>query len=272
MAPFLAANRLNWDDRADIHALDRTGDYGLGHLRQGGCTLSPIEASEIGDIGGSRLLHSQCHIGHDTLSLARRGATVTGLDFSPRAIRHARALAAELSLPATFVEGSVYDMASLVPGPFDIVFSSWGTINWLPRLDAWARNIAAVLVPGGFFYIADQHPTSQVLGFHGNPLTVAFDWRTPPDAPLTDDWPVTYTGDPTPLAHPRAHEWNHPFSEIIGSLLAAGLRLDFLHEHEELAWRAFEIMEETDNQKLLRLPPEHPRLPLSFSLKASRPR
>ncbi len=152
----IAVNRLNWDERATIHARDTTGDYMLARFRAGEDALIEIEAAELGDVAGKRILHLQCHIGRDTLCLARRGATVTGLDFSPEALTVARQLAHETGLAATFVEGTVDDAPRLTPGPFDMVYSTWGTICWLPDMRSWARVIASVLAPGGELYFADM--------------------------------------------------------------------------------------------------------------------
>jgi 2-polyprenyl-3-methyl-5-hydroxy-6-metoxy-1,4-benzoquinol methylase len=140
---------------------DTTGFYKLQDFLAGRGSIGEIEAKEIGDIRGKRLLHLQCHFGLDTLMLARAGAEVTGLDFSPRAIVAARELAARAKIIATFVEGNVDDAPTLTPGPFDIVFTTWGTIVWLPDIARWARVIATVLSAGGFLYFADGHPMLQ---------------------------------------------------------------------------------------------------------------
>src|SRR5438132_3510982 len=143
------ANRRNWDERATIHARDATGDYMLDRFRAGEDALHEVEAAELGDIAGKRLLHLQCHIGRDTLCLVRRGAIATGLDFSEPALEVARQLARETGLAAEFVHGTVDDAPELTPGPFDLVFTTWGTICWLPDMTRWARIIASVLKPGG---------------------------------------------------------------------------------------------------------------------------
>src|ERR1700745_773681 len=142
-------NRRNWDERATIHARDTTGDYILDRFRAGEDALHPIEAAEIGDISGKRVLHLQCHIGRDTLCLVRRGAVATGLDFSSAALAVARGLAEETGLKADFVQGTVDEAPHLTPGPFDLVFTTWGTLCWLPDITVWARVNASVLVPGG---------------------------------------------------------------------------------------------------------------------------
>ncbi len=266
---YTAANLANWNDRAAIHLRDATGFYRVDDFRAGADTLNPIEAAEIGDVAGRRLVHLQCHFGLDSLSLARRGAKVTGIDFSPTAVAGARRLAAETGLDARFVEGDVLAARGLVDGQFDIVYTTWGTIIWLDDIKRWAAAVASLLAPGGFLYLADAHPTA--LGFEqvGDTLVLTHPWRTPPDRPLVFDGPETYTGDATPLAHPRTYEWAHPLSAVIGGLLEAGLRLDFLHEHEEVPWQIWPLAVKA-GRGMYRLPAGLPALPLAFSLKATR--
>ena len=139
MSDPIAINRLNWDERAVIHARDATGDYRLDRFRAGEDALHAIEAAELGDVAGKRVLHLQCHIGRDTLCLARRGAQATGLDFSGEALKVARALGAQTGLRAAFVQGTVDEAPRLTPGPFDLVFTTWGVLCWLPDMGAWAR-------------------------------------------------------------------------------------------------------------------------------------
>src|SRR5262245_40349214 len=177
-------NRQNWDERVAIHARDTTGDYMLDQFRAGEDALHDIEAAELGDIAGKRVLHLQCHIGRDTLCLVRRGAIATGLDFSEPALAVARQLARETALAATFVQGTVDDAPRLTPGLFDLVFTTWGTICWLPDMARWAEIIAAVLKPGGELYFADMHPTFAVLEVVDGKLVPTWDFDTPPDAPL----------------------------------------------------------------------------------------
>src|SRR5690349_13318913 len=159
MSSYLDTNRASWDERADIHVEDLTGSYGIERFLAGEDVLYPIEAGEIGNVAGLKLLHLQCHIGLDTLCLARRGAEVTGLDFSAAALGHARELAAKADLTARFVQGEVYDAAGLCGTDFDLVYTTWGTINWLPDVRRWGATIAAVLKPGSRLYFADTHPS-----------------------------------------------------------------------------------------------------------------
>jgi hypothetical protein len=130
--------------------------------------------------------------------------------------------------------------------------------------------VADLLAPGGWLYFAEAHPAMLNLDQVDDRLVVGRGWRSPPDAPHIYEADTTYTGDTAKLAHPRTYEWAHPFSEIIGGLLAAGLRLDFLHEHEILPWQAFPMMLPA-GQGMFRLPETHPALALSFSLRATKP-
>ena len=264
-------NRRNWDERALIHARDTTGFYGLDRVRSGEDRLSSIESAELGDISGKKVLHLQCHIGTGTLSLVRRGAIVTGLDFSAEAIRVARRLAAEAQLNADFVQGRVEEAPRLAPGPFDLVYVTWGTICWLPDLVVWAHVIATVLVPGGELYFADAHPSFLIMEEQGGKLDPTYDFQTPTDRPLEFANETTYTGDPTVMTHQSTREWIHPLSAILGALIGAGLAIKMFHEHEVLPWQGLRMMARTQTG-YWRLPDGHPRFPLSFSLRARKER
>jgi SAM-dependent methyltransferase len=264
----IAANRLNWDDRAEIHIRNSTGFYGIDAVRAGDRQLDPIIDGELGDVAGLRVAHLQCHFGLDTLRLARRGAIATGLDFSPRAIAGARALAAELGVLARFVEGDAHDAATLLEGPFDLVYVTWGTLCWLPDMTRWARVVAALLAPGGALYLADSHPAMNALEQEDERLVLARPWQVPIEAPFSYNDETTYTGAPDRLAHTQTYEWAHSFSAILGALLAAGFHLDFLHEHETLPWTAFPMMEPA-GEGMFRLPATMPAMPLAFSLRAT---
>jgi SAM-dependent methyltransferase len=282
-------NRRNWDERATIHSREVLREDMLVRFRAGEDTLLAIEATELGDVSGKHILHLQCHIGRDTLSLARRGAIVTGLDFSNAAIETARRLAKETGLNATFVEGTVDETSRLAPGPFDLVYTTWGALCWLPDLKDWARSIECVLVPGGELYCADAHPGFAVLEEQAGRLVPTFDFQTPPDRPLEfiDTEPTTYIGDPTRTTHQATRVWLHPLSAIFGALIDAGLTITMFREHEVLPWRRYAahasvrpgetIALSGDLESLVagpnrmwRLCDGHPRLPLSFSLKAKK--
>ena len=267
---WMPANRRNWDERAAIHAQNRTGFYPIDRLKAGEDILQPIEAAEIGDVAGKRLIHLQCHIGLDTLCLARRGAIVTGLDFSPTAIAAALALASELGIPAEFVESDVFGARERLSGSFDVAFVTWGTICWLPNIERWAQVVASLLAAGGVLYLADAHPSALVLEEIEGRILPHYPWRVSADKPLIFEDAQTYTGDATELVEKRNYEWIHPLSAIITGLIEAGLQLEFLHEHERLPWKLFASME-PDGDRMFRLPETAVPIPLSFSLMARNP-
>ncbi|KQS87722.1 MULTISPECIES: class I SAM-dependent methyltransferase [unclassified Rhizobium] len=273
MDDYLETNRFNWDDRAGLHATDPTDRYRIERVLAGGSSLHALEASEIGDIVGKDVVHLQCHIGLDTLSLRHLGArSVTGLDFSPIAIASARDFARKAGTEARFVEASVYDaVAALENRSYDIVYVTWGAIHWLPDIFGWAKIVAGLLRPGGRLYLLDGHPQMfQYKGESDGRLTLIHGWRTPVDAPLLFEETHTYTGDERPLIHQRMYEWLHPVSDVVNALLQAGMRLDFLNEHEILTWRHYPGMIETGEEQFEQ-GPGLPRIPLSFSIGATKP-
>jgi SAM-dependent methyltransferase len=267
LADPIEVNRRNWDERATIHARDTTGGYMLERFIAGEDALHEIEAAELGSVAGKRVLHLQCHIGRDTLCLVRRGARATGVDFSAAALAVARQLSERTGLAADFVEGTVDDVPRLAPGPFDMVFTTWGTICWLPDMRQWARVIASVLAPGGELYFADAHPALRVLEEKAGELVVTYDHRTPIERPLSFTEATTYTGDPTIMTNQQSHEWMHPLSAILGGLIDAGMTVTMFREHEILPWRGLPSMVRA-GERMWRLPETYPAVPLSFSVRA----
>ena len=269
MSDHIDINLRNWEERASIHARDTTGDYMLGRFRAGEDALHEIEATELGDVSGKRVLHLQCHIGRDTLCLARRGAVVTGLDFSKSALDVARRLSEETGLKAEFVLGTVDQAPELTPGPFDLVFTTWGTICWLPDMANWAKVIASVLAPGGELYFADAHPAFNVFDESAGALVLTHDFQTPADKPLQFVSETTYTGDRTIMSHQATREWIHSLSAVLGGLMDAGLTITMFREHDVLPWRGLPMLVPASD-RLWRLPEGHPRIPLSYSLRAKK--
>ncbi|ABC21141.1 hypothetical protein F11_01700 [Rhodospirillum rubrum F11] len=264
---FFSANRMNWDDRAAIHIRDETQFYGIDALVAGANALTPIEISELGDVGGLRVAHFQCHIGTDTLSVKRMGAAeVVGLDFSPAALGHARDLAKRAGLDAAFVEGSVYDAPSLLGGGFDLVFTSWGTICWLDDLGKWARAIAGVLRVGGRLYFADTHPFALMMEAGENgALRQVFDYETPPESPLIFDDETSYDGSEALIKNARTYEWQHSVSDILNALIQAGISIDFVNEHDALPWEIYKGMEKGPD-RLFRMKDGQGKTPLALSI------
>jgi SAM-dependent methyltransferase len=257
-------NRANWDDRVPVHVASEF--YDLAGFRAGAGSLRPFEAAEVGDVTGKWLVHLQCHVGLDTLSWARRGALVTGLDFSEPAIEAARSLAADLGIDASFVAADVYDAVTALGGRrFDVVYTGIGALVWLPDIYRWAQVVAELLAPGGFLYLVEGHPIAQVMD-NVQGAAVVRDYFD--DQPRVEDYPYTYTDGP-PLAHTRSVEFQHPLGQVVTALVEAGLRIDFLNEHDFDVFRRFESLERQGD--LYRFPPGRPRVPLMFSLRATRP-
>jgi SAM-dependent methyltransferase len=269
---YFDANRANWNERADIHFKDETGFYRIDEILAGRPVLTPIEQSELPPLEGKKIAHFQCHIGTDTLSLKLMGAaSVTGLDFSPRALQHARTLAARAGLVASFIEGSVYDAPQLLGGDFDLVFTSWGTITWLDDLSAWGRAIAGVLKPGGRLYFADSHPMALVFEDQGSgEIVPRFDYETPIEQPLVLDEEHTYNLSSDRLSNTRTYEWQHSIAQVLNSLIEAGIAIDGVHEHDEIPWMMFGNLVPGSAKGMFRLPQGSVRIPLSWSIMGHR--
>ncbi|MFE5483664.1 class I SAM-dependent methyltransferase [Streptomyces sp. NPDC056527] len=265
------ANRARWDERVPIHAASEF--YDLDAFRAGKEALRDFELAEVGDVTGRSLLHLQCHIGLDTLSWARRGAShVVGLDFSEPAVETARSLAADLGLSAdraAFVAADAYDAAEAVPdSSYDIVYTGTGALNWLPDIERWAETAASLVAPGGFLYVAEFHPITDSLDDEtGSRIVNDYFVREP----WVDTSSGTYADMEAATVHNRSVEWVHPVGEVVTAVAKAGLRIEFLHEHDVSLYSRYETLQRQEDG-YYRFPADRPRIPLMYSLKASRPR
>jgi SAM-dependent methyltransferase len=267
----VAANRRLWDARTPIHVASTF--YDVDGFRAGRTSLHDLEMEEVGDVAGKRLVHLQCHFGLDTLSWARLGARVTGLDFSTVAVAEATRLAGELGLAdvARFVEADVYDAVdALGAETFDVVFTSYGALTWLPDIGRWAEVCASLVAPGGFLYVAELHPATQVLDDEPGieDLRVGYPYWTR-SGPLRFEEPGTYADYDADIELPE-YVWQHGLGDIVTAIIDAGLRLDYLHEHEATVFQQLPFLEQGEDG-WWRLPPELPSLPFLFSLRATRP-
>ncbi|MFD2840178.1 class I SAM-dependent methyltransferase [Populibacterium corticicola] len=239
------ANLANWNERVAIHV----EAYGLNAFRDDPHHISGVVAHDrpyierhLGHtIDGLDLAHLQCHIGTDTLSFARLGAQVTGVDFSQPALDAAEALAQELNLPATWVQGDVLESARLVGKQFDVVYTSIGAIGWLKDLGQWAQQVAALLRDGGLFYIRDGHPSLYALDDQTFPPVVRYRYFENGHAQSWDS-DETYTGGGT-ITSTRTYEFPHSTAEVINSLIAAGLTIEAFYEGDTLPWEFSKEME-----------------------------
>ncbi len=265
------ANRANWDDRVAIHWDSPVYDT-AGFVTDPARLSDEVafDAPYVGPVAGKRLLHLQCHMGKDTLSWARLGAEVTGIDFSEAAIAAARCLSAESGTPGRFLVAELYDAPQVLAETFDVVYTGVGALNWLPDIARWGQVVAGFLAPGGLFYIREGHPMLFCLDWRRDEeLLVRYPYFETVE-PVPDDDPSTYAG-PGTVAHARTYEWNHGLGETVTALLNAGLVMTSLREHRDLAWQGLPQMTRGDDGRW-RLP-EHQRdlVPVMFSLTARRP-
>ncbi|MGG2399099.1 class I SAM-dependent methyltransferase [Pseudomonas sp. SH1-B] len=263
-------NKANWNERAALHAA--SPDYQVQTLIESAAHLSDVvrfDLPRLGDIRGLEALHLQCHIGTDTLSLARRGARLTGLDFSSASLEQARHLADACQQKIRFVEASVYDAARVLGEQrYDLVYTSIGALNWLPRIDEWARNVAALLKPGGRLFLREAHPVLLSLDEScEHELRIAHPYFEQREPMIWDD-EQTYVQTDATLTATVTHEWNHGLGEIITALLHHSMTLTALEEHDCVPWEALpgQMQQGADGEWRLRTRPE--RLPLSYTLQA----
>ncbi len=236
LSEYLSHNRRAWDARVPVHV--RSDFYDVdAWKREGGISLTDIELREVGDVRGRSLLHLQCHFGQDTLSWARLGARVVGCDFSEPAIAQARQLAEELSLSAEFICCSVYDLPQHLSGEFDIVFTSYGVLGWLPDLEPWAEVVTHFLKPGGMFYLAEFHPVLWMLDEQMKTLKYPYHNAGIIESELNG----TYA-DPSAMLTGKEYNWNHSLSEVLCPLLRRGLQLELFHEYPFSPFNCFPNM------------------------------
>jgi SAM-dependent methyltransferase len=257
-------NQARWDELAPVHLQSYVE---VDILRQGGIALDVIELREVGDVRGKTLLHLQCHIGTDTLSWARQGAIVTGVDFSAQSIACARRLQQELQLEATFIQANVYDLRTVLQGQFDIVYTSRGVLCWLRDLDEWAQIIAHFLKPEGIFYLMESHPILNIFDDEKpGPLTIIYPYFHRTEPTLWDGGYPDYADD-TYVAQLPSYEWDWSVSDILNALLRAGLRLELFNEYDRLFWKRFPGMVSC-GERWYGFEEYAGKLPLLFTLRA----
>lgn len=265
-ASYFEANKAGWNQRTSAHV--GSAFYNVENWKQpGGNSLTPVEKRELGDISGKSVLHLQCHFGQDTLSMARMGAaSVTGCDLSDQAIATARNLAVELGISnATFVCCNVYDLAEHLEGQFDLIFTSYGTIGWLPDLAPWAAVVGHFLKPGGQFYMADFHPVLWMLDDGMTHLKYPYHNA---DVIVTEH-SSSYTDQSDHLQFTE-YGWNHSISELLNSLLKNGLELDFFNEYPFSPYNCFANTVQGDDG-FYRIKGLENVIPMMYSLQMTKP-
>ena len=267
MDDYLKSNQKLWNTWTPVHVQSKF--YDVEGFKAGKNSLDSIVREGVGEVADKSLLHLQCHFGLDTLSWARLGAHVTGADFSDVAIAQARTLAKQVGIDANFVCCNIYDLPEHLPGQFDVVFTSHGVLSWLPDLQRWARIVTHFLKPGGEFFIAEAHPTAYIFDDENpNDLRVRYPYFHS-DQPGNSKVNGSYA-DSKADVHGIEYFWIFSLSDVINSLIQAGLQIIEVREYNFMPWQMFPFMEQHDNGWWY-LPDRFPPLPLMFSLKAAKP-
>lgn len=267
-------NRALWDERAPVHAA--SPDYNFHRFATEPDFISDVvrfDLPRLGSIEGLDGVHLQCHIGTDTVSLARLGARMVGLDFSPPALVEARRLAGLAGVDVAFHEGDLYDAPDILGRErFDLVFTGIGALGWLPSISRWAGVVAALLRPGGRLFLREGHPLMWALAEERSELVIEHPYFEQEEPSVWDGPPGTYVSTETKLVNGMSHEWNHGLGEIVTALLDNGLQLTALEEHRSVPWEALPGLMTYDAAiDEWRLTERPDRLPLTYTLQAVRP-
>lgn len=263
----IKANQELWDEWTEIHVKSRF--YDVEGFKAGKLALDPIEEEELTGVEGKTLLHLQCHFGMTTMSWARKGAIATGMDFSEKAIKYARELNDELGLNCKFVQSDIYDLKNNLDGQFDIVFTSYGVLAWLPDIKGWAETVAHFLKPGGTFFIAEIHPISSMFEDKGgdNELKLKYPYFHTDD-PIEFDTEGSYADPTAEMKTEKEYEWFHSLSDVVNALIQAGLKIEYLNEYDYTVYQQFAFLKKEGRKYLM--PDGMPKPPLLFSIKATK--
>jgi len=275
VADYRTLNQANWDERAAIHG--DSSFYGTDRYVRDPDLVSDVVQFDrplLGDLTGVRGVHLQCHLGTDTLSLARLGAVMSGLDFSAASLERARALAGAAGMQIDYHQADVYEAADVLGrSSFDLVYTGVGALCWLPRMKDWADTVAALLRPGGRLFIREGHPVLWALADPRPDRALALEY---PYFEVTEpqvwDEPTSYTDSDRSLTASVTHQWNHGLADIVGSLLDAGMQLTGLVEHQSVPWEALPGQMRQLHNGEWQLDDRPERLPHSYTLQAVRPR
>lgn len=257
---YIVINRASWNDKVDPHV--KSEFYDLDGFLKGNSSLNSIELELLGDIKGKSILHLQCHFGQDSLSLARMGANVTGVDLSDKAIDKANELATQLKLDATFICCDIYDLPAHLDQQYDIVFTSYGTIGWLPDLDKWGSLISKYLKPSGKFVFVEFHPV--VWMFDDAFEKVGYNYFK--DEPIIEAEEGTYADRSADIS-PTKVSWNHSMSEVVTSLIHNGLKIDTFKEFDYSPYNCFQHTVEIEPHKY-RIAHLGNRIPMVYAIVA----
>ena len=259
---YFITNKATWNDKVKVHA--KSAMYNLDDFKKGKSSLMPYELDALGDVNGKSLLHLQCHFGQDTLSWSRMGAKCTGVDLSDEGIKLAKELNNELNLNAEFVCCNVLDTSDFIKETFDIVFTSYGVIGWLPDLKPWGKMIAERLKKGGTFYMVEFHPIVWMFDYlEGKPIMT---YGYMQNDVIYEEYEGTYANQESKMIS-KEYGWNHGLGEVISALTEAGLHVEYLKEHDESPYNVLPDLMETETGLFVT---KDKLYPLIFELKASK--
>lgn len=259
---YININKQTWNNKTDVHIASEF--YDMKSFLDGKSTLNTIELELLGDIKGKSVLHLQCHFGQDTMTLTRMGGKVTGVDLSDKAIERAKEFTAQLSLDTTFVCCDIYDTPKYIDEKFDIVFTSYGTIGWLPDLDKCANIVSQFLKPDCKFIMADFHP---VVWMYDNDFAAVF-YNYFNVEPIIEDESGTYA-DRYSEIEAKTIGWNHPISEILNALINSALEINCFNEYDYSPYNCFNETEEFEPNKF-RIKRFENKIPMVYAIKASK--
>ncbi|MBG6128582.1 2-polyprenyl-3-methyl-5-hydroxy-6-metoxy-1,4-benzoquinol methylase [Aquimarina sp. EL_43] len=259
---YFETNKQTWNKKVDIHA--RSDFYDIEAFKRGKTSLKQYELEALGDVSGKSLLHLQCHFGQDTLSWSRLGAKCTGVDLSEKGIELAKSLNAELGLDAKFICCNVLDTSEYIKDKFDIVFTSYGVIGWLPDLKPWGKMIAERLKPGGVFYIVEFHPIVWMFDYLEEKPIMKYGYHQ--KDVIYEEYQGTYANPESNMIS-KEYGWNHGLGEVVSSLTEAGLTIEYLNEYDGSPYEVFPGLIKDKNKMFVR---KEKLYPLVFAIKARR--
>lgn len=259
---YFKTNKETWNKKVAVHAKSKM--YDLKAFKAGKNSLMKYELEALGEVSAKSLLHLQCHFGQDTLSWSRMGAKCTGIDISDEGIKLARELNKELMLDSKFVCCNVYDVNKHISEQFDIVYTSYGTIGWLPDLKLWSKIIASRLKPGGIFFMAEFHPIVWMFDYQKKPSVLSFAYNQ--KEVIYEEYSGTYADENNEITS-KEYGWNHGLGEIISALISEGLQIEYLNEYDESPYDVFPNLEKTENGMFKTIDNLYP---LIFTLKATK--
>ncbi len=259
---YFKTNKSTWNEKVKVHA--KSEMYHLDDFKKGKSSLMPYELEALGDVNSKSLLHLQCHFGQDTLSWSRLGAKCTGVDLSDEGIKLAKQLNEELNLDANFMCCNVLDTSDFIKETFDIVFTSYGVIGWLPNLKPWGKMIAERLNKGGTFYMAEFHPIVWMFDYLEDKPVMKYGYMQ--EEVIYEEYEGTYANENSKMIS-KEYGWNHGLGEVVSALTEAGLHIEYLKEHDESPYDVLPDLVKTDSGMYTT---KDKLYPLIFELKATK--